>query len=386
MRLFVPAVALACIAFGASCSGTFTPPVERALGDPNPGLSAAELDAFGRGREQFERRFGRSEGHGPDFNTSSCRSCHSIPVTGGSSPLYRNFFVVGFEVLGRLEPGLEGGQFVARSFSYERRAREAIPADADVVAQRNAPPTFGMGLLERIPEGDIVRNEDPIDLDGDGISGRVNRESSAIGRFGYKAQESDLESFVRGPLFNHLGITTDPLSLGPRVAGIPTLAQVSAPEEPTTDNDGVPDPELPFQDLSDLLVFVRELGPPPPEPMNFAARRGERLFDEVGCADCHIPNIVRNGDPVLAYSDLLLHEMGTELADGIDMDLATGSEFRTQPLWGLRHHAPFLHDGRADTVERAILFHGGEAQRSRDEFAALSDADRAALIAFLETR
>jgi CxxC motif-containing protein (DUF1111 family) len=94
---------------------------------------------------------------------------------------------VGYLVLGRLEPGLDDGQFVARSFSYERAARETIPSDADVVAQRNAPPTFGMGLLERIPEAKILVNEDPIDLDGDGISGRVNRESSEIGRFGYKA-------------------------------------------------------------------------------------------------------------------------------------------------------------------------------------------------------
>ncbi|MHC4222404.1 MAG: di-heme oxidoredictase family protein [Planctomycetota bacterium] len=386
MRLFVPAVALACLACGASCSGTSPPQVERALGDPNPGLSAAELDAFERGRGQFERRFNRSEGHGPDFNTSSCRSCHSMPVTGGSSSLYRNFFVVGYMVLGRLEPGLDEGQFVARSFSYARTAREAIPADADVVAQRNAPPTFGMGLLERIPDAEIRANEDPIDLDGDGISGRVNQESSEIGRFGYKAQESDLEAFVRGPLFNHMGITTDPLSFGPRVAGTATLAQVSAPAEPTTDLDGVPDPELSFTELSDLLVFVRELGPPPPEPMDFAAQRGERIFAELRCANCHIPNLVQNGEPVLAYSDLLLHDMGPELADGIDMDLATGSEFRTQPLWGLRHHAPYLHDGRADTIEGAILLHGGEAQRSRDGFAALRDADRAALIAFLETR
>jgi CxxC motif-containing protein (DUF1111 family) len=161
---------------------------------------------------------------------------------------------------------------------------------------------------------------------------------------------------------------------------------VSVPAEPTTDNDGVPDPELSFQDPSDLLVFVRELGPPPPEPMSFAARRGERVFEEVGCASSHIPNLVRSGQPLLAYSDLLLHDMGTELADGVDMDLATGSEFRTQPLWGLRHHAPYLHDGRADSVEAAILLHGGEAQRSRDEFAALREAERADLIAFLETR
>jgi len=120
--------------------------------------------------------------------------------------------------------------------------------------------------------------------------------------------------------------------------------------------------------------------------MNAQARLGESLFDQIGCAGCHVPNLVRSGQPIFAYTDLLLHDMGAELADGVTMGVATASEFRTQPLWGLRHTAPFLHDGRAATIERAIELHGGEALDARNEFVGRGAADRAAVIAFLETR
>lgn len=353
------------------------------LGDPNPGLSAAEQQAFERGRLVFERRFRRSEGHGPDFNTTSCRSCHEFPVSGGSSPLYRNFYIVGRTELGRMVPVLDDNQIVARAFSYERRMREAIPPTADIVAQRNAPPMFGLGVLARIPANDVLVNQDPIDSDGDGISGVANFDGALLGRFGYKAQEGDLIDFIRGPLFNHLGITTDPLPPNLPLGSIP---QASAPSESTTDDDLVPDPELPESDLADLLVFTRELAPPRPLPLDGQGLRGREVFREVGCAKCHIPNLVSSGEPVLAYTDLLLHDMGPELADGVTMGRATGAEFRTAPLWGLRHHAPYLHDGRADTIDDAVRLHGGEAQGVRDAYAALVDSDRAALIRFLETR
>lgn len=376
----------------AACGGSSGSPVSSTtsdgpiIGGPNPGLSAEELASFDRGKTLFEHRFRLSEGHGPEFNTNSCRSCHEIPVTGGSSPLYRNFSIVADEVGGGLQPVGDLPTIVARNFSYELAARETIPADADVIAQRNAPATFGMGLLERIPLVDIRANEDPIDLDGDGISGRVNFDFVLIGRFGYKAQEAGLEDFIRGPLFNHLGITTEPLSFGPPSGGLSAEQQVSSPEQPTVDDDDVEDPEISFEQLSDLIMFVRELAPPPPAEMDAEARRGETLFRQARCDDCHIPNIVTDGDPVFAFTDLLLHDMGPDLADGVVMGIATASEFRTQPLWGLRHHAPYLHDGRADTIARAIRAHGGEADASRDLFIALDSDDRAALIAYLETR
>ncbi|MEE8104958.1 MAG: di-heme oxidoredictase family protein [Planctomycetota bacterium] len=367
---------------GGPPSTTSTPK----LGGPNPGLTEAQLASFDRGQALFEHRFRLAEGHGPEFNTNSCRSCHELPVTGGSSPLYRNFSIVADEVGGGLQPVQGALTIVARNFSYERVARETIPADAEVIAQRNAPATFGMGLLERISAADIRANEDPADLNGDGIRGRVNFDFAPIGRFGFKAQEAGLEDFIRGPLFNHLGITTQPLSFGPLSGGLSIEQQVSAPESPTEDDDDVEDPEMSFEQLRDLLMFVRELAPPPQLPMDEQAQHGETLFRQARCDDCHIPNLVTDGDPVFAFTDLLIHEMGPELADGVVMGIASGSEFRTAPLWGLRHHAPYLHDGRADTIADAIAAHGGTGATSRDLFAGLDSDDQAALIAYLETR
>ncbi len=371
----------------AGCGGGGGTPVIDSieLGDPNPGLSAVELAAFLRGKGVFERRFKRSEGHGPDFNASSCRACHEIPVTGGSSPLYRNF-VIGQNSSPTGVPvnAFEGNQLVARTFSHERPMREVIPPGTQVVAQRNSPPIFGLGKLEAISEVDIAANADPFDLDGDGVSGVVSFEGARLARFGYKAQSASLVAFVRGPLFNQMGMTTDPLPAS--VAGLSVEFQAGAVDAPTRDNDGVPDPELPELNLRDLVTFVRQLAPPVPLPMDDEARRGEAVFAAIGCAKCHIPNLVTSGPPVLAFTDLLLHDMGPGLADGIRQATATGSEFRTQPLWGVRHTAPFLHDGRADTLEEAILAHGGEAQAIRDAFANAPGADRAALLRFLETR
>ncbi len=370
----------------AACGGGGTPAnTSIELGDPNPGLPAAELAAFLRGKGVFERRFRRSEGHGPDFNTTSCRACHEIPVTGGSAPLYRNFFLgQNSSPTGAAVNAFEGNQIVARTFSHTRPARETIPPGTLVVAQRNAPPIFGLGKLEAIPEVDIEANADPFDIDGDGISGVMNFEAGVLARFGYKAQSASLVAFVRGPLFNQMGITTDPLP--PRLAGLSAIAQAGAVDAPTRDNDGVPDPELPELNLSDLVTFVRQLAPPSPLPMDAEALRGEGLFTTLGCAKCHIPNLVRSGAPVFAFTDLLLHDMGPDLADGIRQAGAGGRDFRTQPLWGVRHTAPFLHDGRADTLEEAILAHGGEALAIRDAFANAPGADRAAVVRFLETR
>jgi len=375
--LLVPILAL------IGCGGGTTPKSIAQLGDPMPGLGSARLAAFDRGKALFAKRFTRTDGHGPDFNTSSCMSCHEFPTIGGSSPLYRNFFMARKNGVNYFDDD----QLVARTFSYTRAVRERIGPDADTVAQRNAPPMFGIGQLRHITDSEIRENADPFDDDGDGISGKANFDLASVGRFGYKAQEANLEEFIRGPIFNHMGITTDPLSFSPLVAGLTVERQVSAPDEPTTDDDGVPDPELGAQDLFDLLVFNEELAPPQPLPMDSDALRGEQLFlNTIDCAKCHIPNLKQTGNPILAYSDLLVHYMGIGLADGIVMGLAQGNEFRTQPLWGARHHAPYMHDGRADTLEDAILLHDGEGRNARNAFTALSPADRAAVIKFLETR
>jgi CxxC motif-containing protein (DUF1111 family) len=247
--------------------------------------------------------------------------------------------------------------------------------------------------LQEIPDGEIMSHADPDDEDADGISGRANDNGIAIGRFGRKAQTASLELFVRGPVFNHMGITSDPLS-AERRAELPTFAeapgtirakQAVIPDEPTLDVDGVPDPELGEADLFDLLSFVLLLAAPAPDEPTAETERGRATFEGLGCDGCHLPSLRGPRGAIPAYSDLLLHDMGDELADGFPMEAATGREFRTQPLWGIAAASPYLHDGRASTIDEAIRWHGGEAAPIRDAYAALSGSERGELIAFLES-
>ena len=383
------------------------------LGGPIPGLSPAERAAFERGAKVFSRRFKPSEGLGPLYNASSCASCHSTPVPGGSAPLYRNFYIT-VQDFGAIQlpltgmpsvvvPAFGAGPHLAATFGLEEE-RTSIPAAISggtvVTTQRNAIPIFGTGLFEFISDATIMALSDPDDADGDGISGRFNVDmgasATAIGRLGVKSQSNNIEFFTRGPLQNQMGVTSDPF-LGS--AGVASLCLSAAPQagasadEPTFDNDGVADPEISRQDLGDLIAFTRFLAPPTPKPFDASATAGEALFASLGCVACHVPELPSSRGPVRAYTDLLLHDMGPGLADGIHMgspqastisSSMTRDEFRTQPLWGVSMHAPYLHDGRSETLADAILEHGGEAQASRDAFDALSPADQADLIAFLE--
>lgn len=391
------------------------------LGDPLPSATDEQLAAFERGKQVFLKRFSTADGLGPAFNTSFCGSCHEKPVPGGSSGLYRNFTLAGRVTndgafLPAESDGESGG--VLRLFNLDPTmpARPVVDESITIFAQRAGIPFFGVGLLAELPESAILANADPDDADGDGISGRPNYDRGFVGRFGRKAQTVSIEGFIRGPLFNHLGITTDPLSEEQRAA-LPvdsSLAafdaasarvrrpngaggafippnkldphmQAAAPDGPTTDDDSAPDPELSGQDLFDLVSFVMLMAAPEFEPLSAQAEHGRQLFHQANCAGCHVPRLNGPRGPIPAYSDLLLHDMGEALADGIVMGEASGSEFRTQPLWGLAAVGPYLHDGRADTIDQAILAHGGEASASRDAYAAMSAADQADLIEFLNS-
>lgn len=411
--LAVTALALTACNEGSGGSGSgVTPPVVAAppLGGPIAGLTPLELAAFERGKVIFERRFAPSEGLGPFYNATSCASCHSTPVTGGSARLYRNFYLAVYgnppqqqalpPFLSPVVPAFGSGDAHSiASFTLEG-GRPAIPSDyfgiPVTVTQRNAVPIFGTGLFEFVSNATIIGLADPEDLDGDGISGRFNTDSGAIGRFGVKAQSNNIELFTRAPLQNQMGVTSNPfLGTGGTVSlGVPAAVQVSSdPNQPTSDNDGVPDPEISHDDLGDLIAFSRFLAPPTKRPFNDAARRGETLFEQLGCVKCHVPTLPSSRGPVHAYSDLLLHEMGQGLADFISFGipqpasnspLGTELEFRTQPLWGVSLHAPFLHDGRAETLAEAIVMHGGEAASIRAAFQALSPTEQGDVIAFLE--
>jgi len=391
--------------------GPIAPGITGNLGDPMPSLTADQLVTFNRGKLVINQRFGIVDGLGPAFNVTFCGACHERPTPGGSAGLYRNFFLAGRVTgAGTFEfsesQGAAGG--VIRMFNHDPTlpARPVVPATATVFAQRNPIPMFGMGLLAELSDEELLSRADPDDANGDGISGRANFDRGFVGRFGRKSQTVSIEGFIRGPLFNHLGITTNPLTNEQRAmlpvdssarkklidvsrvilpAGVKNgpHEQAAAADGPNFDNDGVPDPEMSGQDLFDLISFSMMLAAPAFDPPTPQTNHGRQLFHSARCSDCHVPRLNGPRGPVPCYSDLLLHDMGAELADGIIMKDASGSEFRTQPLWGLAATGPYLHDGRVDTIEAAILAHGGEAQAARDAFAAFSTQDMADLIEFL---
>ncbi len=385
--------------------------ISAALGEPLPDATPEQLATFERGREVMLKRFDLASGLGPAFNVTFCGACHERPVFGGSAGLYRNFFLSGrLTVDGAFLPGDSAGEAggVLRVYNYNYEdgepARPLVPDDTTIMAQRNPIPMFGVGLIAELDDETILANVDPGDADGDGVSGVANFDRGFVGRFGRKSQTVSIEGFIRGPLFNHLGVTTDPLSddartnlpvdsssarvrsaIGNAPAKGSIAFQVSAPDGPSFDDDIAPDPELSPEELFDLISFTMLLAAPEFEPQTEESNAGRLLFRQVGCSACHVPRLEGPRGPLPLYSDLLLHDMGEALADGLVQGLATGSEFRTQPLWGLSAVGPYLHDGRAETVADAILAHGGEGQRSRDAYAALDDAEQSSVVEFLMT-
>jgi CxxC motif-containing protein (DUF1111 family) len=401
------------------------------FGDPIPGLTPTQIATFEFGRAIFVRRFTREEGLGPHFNASACSSCHEEPEVGGSSQRYRDFLLVARSTQdGRMEktfsdcteeneatqssalclPSVVLPHYGPKGTIAEPVAHAvehpSVPAEADIIARRNAPPIFGIGLFRLVTDAEILSRADPEDLDGDGISGRVNRiaaEDDQIGRFGFKCQTASIEAFNRGALQNQMGITSDSTEVvradmperepvdGPpgflrELFGSKTAhAQVATPVDRIVDFDDVSDPEITRGELLALIFFQENLAAPRRGQITPSVSAGEEVFQRIGCADCHVTSLDTPIGKIYPYSDLLIHDLGPLNADGVVMAQATGSEFRTQPLWGLCQHTPFLHDGSAGTVEEAILKHGGEAQAATDSYAALSDEEHRFLHRFLES-
>src|SRR5262245_4720273 len=366
----------------AACS---KPPGRVELDDPLPGLTEDELARFEEGEEIFEGTFTAEQGLGPLFNAEGCAVCHSEPVDGGAGSITElhasasggegecdALFALGGPVIQqRATPALEAHGILS----------EPVPGEATAQATRSTPDVFGFGLLDAVPDATILALADPDDRDGDGVSGRAHiLPGGHVGRFGRKAVVASLAPFNEGAFQIELGITTPNQAFESTIAGQPLPAGV----------DPLPEPELTAEQVARVDDYVRFLAPPAPAAMDKHARKGRRVFEEIGCATCHVPSL-RTGDhevrvlahqEVFAYTDLLLHDMGPELADICLVD-ASSSEFRTEPLMGLRHMRRFLHDGRASTVTDAILAHGGEGSRSRAAFADLEEHEREALLAFL---
>jgi len=270
---------------------------------------------------------------------------------------------------------------------------EVVPREANVVARRMTTPLFGAGLLEAIPDSAISAYASVAKADG--IKGRAAivtdpiSATARVGRFGWKAQHATLDGFAADAYLNEMGVTS---------RYFPTENAPNGNKALLAAADKVSDPEDALalgaekSDLNLAADYMRLLAPVPRLATNPAIKTGEGVFGQIGCAVCHVPSMKTGVSPIASlsnkdvnlYSDLLLHDMGA-LGDGIVQAPATAKEMRTAPLWGLRLRSLYLHDGRASTLDMAILAHDGEAKVVRDRYAKLPIGSRQALAIFLNS-
>ena len=387
-----------------------------------------------------------SDGLGPLFNARACQRCHlkdgrghppapgeraesmflrlSIPAPGQKprsdlpEPTYggqlQNFSVQGVPAEGEMtisyreQPvALADGETVSlRVPAYGVSGLHYGPLHRDtMLSPRVTPPIIGMGLLEAVREEDILAGADPDDADGDGISGRPNRvwsdehQKPMLGRFGWKAGQPTVAQQAAGAFRGDIGISTP---LYPEPYGDCTAAQQAcrnAPHGGGSDGDYGAEATTTMFDL--LVFYSRNLAVPARRKLGDPqVLEGKRLFYEANCIGCHRPKFVTRRDSIgkeqsfqliWPYTDLLLHDMGDGLADNRPEGEAGGREWRTPPLWGIgltetvSGHTQFLHDGRARNLLEAILWHGGEAEAARQRVVAMTRAERAALLAFLNS-
>lgn len=385
---------------------TVKPPDGDVFDAPLEGLSPAELAAFARGDAEFARPFSPNTGLGPIFNDVSCAACHS---GDGRGQLRNALFRIGDESNDFMR-SVGGPQIQDKAIAGA--LAERIPGGGTAVSVRLPPPVFGAGLIEAIPASAILANVDSLDADGDGISGRPNWVHAAsfvppgeprgthtdapagfvLGRFGRKAQNAILMQQAVEAYLQDMGITSPFLPQENRnpLSGIPVEAM-----------DKVSDPEVLESTVQAVTHYMRALAPPAPGPETTARIEGRELFMQLQCGRCHVPEFITGQSPlpalrsrtVTAYSDFLLHDMGPALADNRPDGQASGSEWRTTPLWGLRlmrfflnGDALLLHDGRARTIQEAIELHGGEALAARNAFMQLTPAQRDKLLDFVASR
>ncbi|OYW73770.1 MAG: hypothetical protein B7Z37_20270 [Verrucomicrobia bacterium 12-59-8] len=359
------------------------------FGDALPGLTKAQLATFLDGKDDFEDTETEAGGLGPIFNRDSCVTCHSAPATGGAGII--NVTRFGRTDGGVFDPLATLGGSLQQEMEISSVLHEVVPPEANVVAQRNSTPLFGLGLIEAIPDHEILRNVRRMPLDG--VLGKVSKVADAatgrmlIGRFGWKAQQATLLSFAGDAYLNEMGITSRlfPVENAPN-----GNTQLLAQYDTIADPEDVVDPATGRGDIDRVADFMRFLGAPPRLPPAHGAAAGHSVFQATGCAVCHVPLMITGPNKIAAlhqqevwlFSDLLLHDMGT-LGDGIAQGTADVRDMRTAPLWGLRASAPYLHDGRAQTIDAAIKAHDGEAKASRDRYQKLSKQQVQQLLDFL---
>jgi len=411
---------------------------------PNAGMQRFPQFLFGQ--RQFTTEWDpapgqvpATDGLGPTFNAIACASCHinngrgrppedgeafksilvrlSVPGEdghGGPAPLksyggqLQPLAVAGVtpEGVAIIEWEETAGEFAdgmpyrlrKPTVRFEKLAYGPLP-DEVMYSLRVANPVMGLGLLESVPASTLLGLADADDADNDGISGRMNvvwnpvSESEAPGRFGWKANVPTVQVQSAGAALGDMGITTplNPVNNCPPAQTDCIKAMALHPDEL----------EFRREFFDQLLRYIQLLAVPRQRGADTeSVRQGQALFYASGCVQCHMPTLITGENeefPELAnqtihpFTDLLLHDMGEGLADGRPDYRASGSEWRTPPLWGLglsetvTGHTTLLHDGRARSVTEAILWHGGEAEPARERFRQLGEVNRDALLAFLQS-
>lgn len=420
---------------------TFADSSENAFGSPFRTLSRSDRREFFVGNSFFRLPWVSApssttarDGLGPTFNAVSCGSCHTLdgrappfnegliqpsllfrvshPDSAGSWVEDQNYGdqFNPTSLLGVPSEGKVTVTFVPyRGFygdgtPYELKKPKftfsELPfgpfAEGTEVSPRLSPHLIGLGLLEAIEDKDILAREDIEDRDKNGISGKANwilnlrKNKLEIGRFGWKANQPTVEQQVAGAFLGDMGLTTEifPQQNCP-------LVQIRCRQSP---EGGLPEVEP--QVLKAVTLYARTLEVPAVRAQDKPKyMEGRKTFYRIGCHECHtpeqkisdMPDLNLKSQSIFPYTDLLLHDMGEELADHRPDGLASGREWKTPPLWGLgliaavNRKAFYLHDGRAETLDEAILWHGGEGYKSREKFRHLSAAERESLLHFLKS-
>jgi CxxC motif-containing protein (DUF1111 family) len=363
----------------------------------------------------------KGDGLGPVFNARSCVECHGQAAPGGGGPVEKNVTVYGLvtpdthgiplsgvvhqsairpefqETLNLVHSSLPRQPSLPLSVLTDRSRRRSNEV---VITERNTPALFGDGLIDAISDDTIIAHQrehsDAARLVGlnrardSKVRGRVARLADGrIGRFGWKLEFATLSDFVKAACANELGLSNPGRS---QATPLGKLAY-RGPGEDLTEQQC-----LVMTDFVRGLVAPKQVLPSDPKAAQ-KVRNGRELFTTIGCADCHSPTL---GPAEGIYSDMLLHDMGVELEsstgyygsilpptvrnDKFDVvEQPTPGEWRTAPLWGVADSAPYLHDGRAETLEEAIQLHGGEASGVAARFQSSSIEDREAIIAFLKS-
>ena len=375
------------------------------------------------------------DGLGPFFNSKACATCHFLdgrgrppryagernhglllrlsitgegtngeplaePNYGGQlqtmaipSVMKKGDFYISYETI----PGqyTDGTTYELKKPIYNLTGLNYGTIAGDVmISPRVAPQMIGLGLLEALSDVQILANEDVLDRNNDGISGKANyvwdktKQKKVLGRFGWKANEPNLRQQNADAFLGDIGITS---SINP-------IENCLTGDCQTATNGGTPEFEDTF--LDDLEVYTQTLAPPyRKNASDPTVLRGKSLFYSMKCISCHIPSYITGshkisalvGQKIFPYTDMLLHDMGEDLSDNRPDFEAEGNEWRTQPLWGIgkiekiNKHTRYLHDGRARNLEEAVLWHGGEAIQQKNTFLGLDKSDRYAVITFLNS-